>query len=106
MNANYERFKPRLLEASHRRRAKHLDQFVENVNHQKVFERDKWRCGICGEKVDRSGKRGPRMPSLDHIVPISQGGEHSYANTQCAHYRCNLSKNDGFVDGGEQLALA
>lgn len=42
-------------------------------------------------------------PSIDHIVPLSQGGTHELANVQLAHYRCNLSKNNR--GSGEQLLL-
>lgn len=28
----------------------------------------------------------------DHIVPLAEGGEHSYANVQVAHVFCNRSK--------------
>ena len=45
-------------------------------------------CGICGEDVD------PTNYHVDHIVPISRGGEHSYANTQPAHPACNQRKHN------------
>lgn len=38
------------------------------------------------------GDRDPMMVSLEHIIPLSRGGEHSYANTALSHLRCNLSK--------------
>lgn len=67
---------------------------VEAVDPIKVFDRDGWRCQICGKKTPKS-KRGSideRAPELDHIVPLSVGGEHSYANTQCACRQCNARK--------------
>lgn len=70
---------------------------VESVNPIKVFDRDNWVCQLCGHKVLRS-KRGsyhPRSPELDHIIPISKGGEHSYRNTQCTCRQCNWSKGAG-----------
>jgi 5-methylcytosine-specific restriction endonuclease McrA len=45
----------------------------------------------------------PRAATLDHIVPMSCGGGHTYANTQCSHWQCNQLK---LARGeGEQLAL-
>ena len=72
---------------------------------QKVFARDKWTCHICGKKVRKTARypRDPEMASLDHLVPIALGGEHSYANVACAHLRCNLSK--GTKETGEQLMI-
>lgn len=107
MNANYERFKDRVLVASYRRRMKFKKKFVEDVSLAALYERDKGRCGICRKRVPPlksiRGKRDPKMASIDHMVPISQGGEHSYANTRLTHYRCNISR--GNRGGNEQLAL-
>ena len=41
-------------------------------------------CGICGRPIlDR------RDATVDHIVPISQGGDDSWENVQLAHNACN-----------------
>lgn len=69
---------------------------AEKVDPLRVFERDKWRCKLCGCKTPKA-KRGTYAddaPELDHILPLSKGGEHSYRNTQCACRRCNGSKSD------------
>lgn len=68
----------------------------EAVDPFKVFDRDGWRCQICLRKTSK-GKRGTvddRAPELDHIVPLSKGGTHSYNNTQCTCRRCNGLKSD------------
>ena len=77
-------------------RARLREVQVEPVDPIKVFNRDGWRCQICGVKTPRS-KRGSitsRAPELDHIVPLSVGGEHSYKNTQCACRECNGKKGN------------
>lgn len=60
-----------------------------------VYERDGWTCGLCRQPVD------PELPwphpmsaSVDHILPLSQGGSHTLANVQCAHLSCNSRKAD------------
>jgi 5-methylcytosine-specific restriction endonuclease McrA len=77
---------------------------TENVDRDLVGERDGWRCGICRKRVDWTLVYPDRMsPSLDHVVPLSEGGEHTYANTRIAHLICNnLRRHHG---GNEQLAL-
>ena len=67
---------------------------VERVDPIKVFDRDSWRCQICGRKTprERRGSINSNAPELDHIVPLSVGGEHSYRNTQCACRSCNATK--------------
>ena len=70
--------------------------FVESVDPIKVFIRDKWKCQICGIKTPRKlrGTLDDRAPELDHIMPLSLGGAHSYMNTQCACRKCNGRKSD------------
>lgn len=67
---------------------------VESVNPLKVFDRDKWQCQLCGEQTPPRLRAtyDLRSPELDHIVPLSAGGEHSYRNTQCSCRGCNMKK--------------
>lgn len=67
---------------------------VEAVNPLKVLERDAWRCQLCGVSTPKKlrGTYEDRAPEVDHIIPLAQGGEHSYRNTQCACRRCNITK--------------
>ena len=58
-----------------------------------VFDRDQWKCQLCGEHVDSTLQwPDPKSASLDHRIPLAKGGEHSLANTQLAHLDCNVSK--------------
>ncbi|WP_369598523.1 HNH endonuclease [Sinorhizobium meliloti] len=70
--------------------------YVERVDPIKVFDRDKWKCQICGVKTPRKlrGTMDDRAPELDHVMPLSLGGAHSYMNTQCACRKCNREKSD------------
>lgn len=89
---------------SHRRRAVARGAESENVDRDRVGERDRWRCGVCSKKVDRTLKHpDPGSPSLDHVVPLAEGGAHTYANTRITHLRCNVLRQHR--GGGEQLAL-
>lgn len=65
------------------------EAFVEDVDPQAVWERNRGVCGICGEGVQPPG--GEEF-TIDHIVSLRNGGEHSYANVQSAHRRCNSRK--------------
>ena len=91
--------------AKAKRRAVERGADAERVNPIKVFMRDGWRCQICGKKLDQKnrGTHKDNAPELDHIIPLAEGGEHSYKNTQCACRKCNASKGaDGY---GQQLLL-
>lgn len=77
-------------------RARSRGAFVEPVFRRKVFERDGWRCQLCRELVLRSAVvPHPRAPTIDHIVALAAGGEHSMANAQTAHFSCNSEKGAG-----------
>lgn len=67
-----------------------------NVDPLVVFERDGWRCQICRRKTprDKRGSYHKNAPELDHIMPLSLGGEHSYRNTQCLCRSCNAEKSN------------
>ena len=68
---------------------------VQSLNPRTVFFRDGWVCQLCEGLVDESVLwPDPMSKSLDHVVPISLGGEHSMANTQLAHLRCNILKSN------------
>lgn len=92
-----------------KRRAVLLAAFVAPVSRRKIFERDGWRCQLCGKPVKRDAVvPHPLAPTIDHIVPVrppagAPKGTHEPANVHCAHYRCNNLKNNR--GGGEQLLL-
>lgn len=72
-----------------------------------LARRDGDRCGICNQWVDLdlpSGPRGnPDGPSIDHVVPVSQGGTDDLANLRLTHWACNNKR--GNRGGNEQLRL-
>lgn len=74
----------------------------EPINKRRVFERDKWRCQLCGCKVKRTTEWDPRQATIDHIIPLSLGGEHKYTNVQTACMECN-SKKGATIQGQQRL---
>lgn len=76
-----------------RRRARLRDAFVEDFTREEIFERDGWTCGLCAEPIDQDlSYPDPMSASLDHVIPLALGGEHSRANAQAAHLSCNSRK--------------
>jgi hypothetical protein len=64
---------------------------VERIVKRTVFTRDDGICHICHKPVlfDKM--------HMDHVIPISRGGTHTYDNVKTAHAFCNLSKGDKLV---------
>lgn len=86
-----------------RRRALLRNAVSEPYMLAEIAERDRLRCQLCRRKVDMTLKAPhPMSPSIDHLVPLSEGGDDTRANVQLAHRRCNTSKG---VRGSQQLTL-
>jgi predicted nucleic acid-binding Zn ribbon protein len=78
------------------RRAREKNLPYEAIDPISIFERDKWKCHVCGKRAPKSlrGTIDPLAPELDHIMPLSKGGHHVWANVACCHRECNQSKSD------------
>ena len=94
----------RLLGSNHRRRAKHRGCYVDTVRPNIVFERDNWRCVECGINVVRSRHWQPNQATVDHAIPLSRGGSHTYENCQTMCMMCN-SKKEATMPFGRQLTV-
>jgi 5-methylcytosine-specific restriction endonuclease McrA len=71
-----------------------------------IATRDRWRCALCGGRIRRGlGYNHPDALTMDHIVPLSKGGEDVASNVQAAHRHCNTLKGNGCSSRGEQLRL-
>lgn len=62
-----------------------------------IIERDGSRCHLCGELCSAEDV------SLDHVIPLAQGGSHAPENLRVAHLSCNARKRDRAMN--EQLML-
>jgi hypothetical protein len=80
-------------EHSRRRRASIWNTIIEKIDFPQVCEDRNWICGICGKKINKKIKH-PNLQcvSLDHKIPLSKGGTHTYSNIQPTHLICNLYK--------------
>jgi 5-methylcytosine-specific restriction endonuclease McrA len=88
----------------HKRRARFYGAKVETVDPLVVALRDKYKCHICRKRVNMNlDCKDKYSATMDHLVPISLGGDHSYANIRLAHRICNSRKGNRAVN--EQLLL-
>jgi len=66
-----------------------------NLARRAVFARDAWKCQYCGGLAE----------TVDHLVPRSRGGAHSWENVVAACKKCNSRKRDRLpVEAGLKLA--
>jgi 5-methylcytosine-specific restriction endonuclease McrA len=54
------------------------------LNRRAIFTRDEGRCQYCGVAAE----------NVDHVVPRSRGGHHTWENVVAACRRCNTRKGD------------
>ena len=67
-------------------RARQRAAFVEKVDRVVIYETYGGVCGICARSLQLAKMQ------LDHIMPLSKGGLHEYANVQPSHEVCNKRK--------------
>lgn len=71
----------------------HGVEFDPSVSTDRLIKRDGNRCYICGIECDKSDKTwgnfGPTYPTIDHVMPLSKGGSHTWDNVRLACGRCN-----------------
>lgn len=58
---------------------------VPPVNRREVFRRDNHTCQYCGRT---------KHLTLDHVIPRSRNGQHSWDNVVTACEKCNSKKGD------------
>ena len=62
---------------------------IRTISARQVIERVKqqdFRCAISGRMLT------PETASLDHILPLSRGGEHSFENVWVVDHQINIAK--------------
>jgi hypothetical protein len=81
--------------ARRKRRARLAGVKREPYTTASIAERDGYLCSLCGERVDVDLKYPhPGSASVDHILPLSLGGDDTLANVALACLCCNLRKSN------------
>lgn len=83
-----------------RREKTFIKEGEEQITLPLLIQRDNNVCYLCGGQCDRNDyavvnghfSMGKKYPTIEHVVPLSKGGKHSWANVKLAHNACNAIK--------------
>lgn len=92
--------------ARRRRKARERGARCEPYTLAEIAERDGYRCRIpgCGKRVAMSRPvPHPKAATIDHIIPLVDGGEDTRTNARLAHFLCNSQRGDR--GSSDQLCL-
>ena len=72
----------------------------KDITLEKLYERDKGICYICGCRCNWADSKtkggafivGETYPTIEHVVPISLGGADTWNNIRLACWKCNTVK--------------
>jgi len=96
----------RIRDLNRRKKLKENGIIDNSITLSKLISRDKGKCKLCEGRVKVNDYiktieshfiAGNNYPSIDHVLPVSKGGTHTWDNVQLAHRVCNAKKNDNIT---------
>jgi 5-methylcytosine-specific restriction endonuclease McrA len=76
------------------------DYFSANM----VIETYGTDCHLCGGAIDLAAPRSPgavgweKSLHIDHVIPLSRGGDDTLDNVRPAHGQCNVKKHNRIIE--------
>lgn len=64
-----------------------------------VFKRDNFKCGYCGKTISENV-----ILEVDHIIPVSKGGENNILNLMTSCFDCNRGKSKNLLSNKNDLS--
>lgn len=105
--ARYERSREKRIELAtehgHRRRIRLAGATRERgITHAALRKRDGDSCCHCGTTMIFEPARGhvfvPQRATIEHLLPLSRGGSHTWENVALACWQCNVRRNNQALD--------
>ncbi|HEY5576220.1 MAG TPA: HNH endonuclease [Clostridiaceae bacterium] len=96
---NMPKYKSVVSDMQHIKKAKKFHVEYEHMDPLDLYEKDNWKCAICGEKIDKNlYYPNPMSASIDHIIPFTKGGTHTKGNVRATHLRCNIIRGNKLIE--------
>jgi len=69
-----------------------VPKLIVNSSRKNILKRDKYVCQYSGIKLE------PSEATVDHIIPKSKGGKHSWINCVASSFSINNKKSDSYLE--------
>jgi 5-methylcytosine-specific restriction endonuclease McrA len=98
-----------VIDASHRRRAaKSAVESDRGITVMALRKRDGDACCYCSQTMTFERGNGrtfvPLKATIEHVLPLSRGGSHTWENVALACWQCNVYKNAKTTDEWQQTS--
>ena len=67
---------------------------ARDAQRQRLLERDGPLCWICRAPMNLTTPNTPASPTIDHVIPVSAGGDDTDHNSRLAHRSCNAARGN------------
>ncbi|MEI3912750.1 MULTISPECIES: HNH endonuclease [Bacillus] len=92
------RYQDRKKDTLRRNRIKQNGKVDWSISIERLMKRDKGICYLCSKCVDINlNPNHDYYPSIEHIIPVSKGGTHTWDNVKLAHRKCNYLKSNEMI---------
>jgi len=89
-----------------KRRLETINDIDYTITLQKLIKRDNNICYICNKECNLNDYTyrgntfiaGNYYPSIEHVIPLSKGGTHTWDNIKLAHRICNTLKGTKILE--------
>ena len=88
-------FNYRVNETRRREQLRKNGKIDWDISIERLMKRDKNLCYLCGDKVNINlDYNDDYYPNIEHVIPVSKGGTHTWDNVKLSHRICNMEKSD------------
>ena len=94
---NAKLLQSKYVSGARRRALKYGVDFDDTIDRESVFKSNLGKCYLCQiethlEHINEGYE--PKLATVDHVIPISKGGPHTWENVKNCCLKCNITKHD------------
>ena len=80
----------------------------DKITRKQLHDRDGGRCYICKRKTvlkNKGKKRNRNLSTIDHVIPVCNGGTHTWTNVRNCCWQCNIAKGSKKLDNYQEIMV-